>query len=112
LNALVLALAKKLPVAAIAQLFGVSEGRIWRAINVHVEVARERSSHESVTLVGGYQALIDTHGNALFAINYSIGISPPLLTGDNRLTWGGQPRFAYSLRSSSGSQLAPLFKTV
>ena len=52
MDARVLTLAKKLPVAAIAQLLGVSEGRIWRAINVHVEAARERSSQESVTLVG------------------------------------------------------------
>jgi hypothetical protein len=30
----------------------------------------------------------------------------------NRLTWGGQPWFAYPLWSSSGSQLAPLCQTV
>jgi hypothetical protein len=33
MDALVLILAKKLPVSAIAQMFGVSENRIWRAIN-------------------------------------------------------------------------------
>jgi len=52
MDALVLTLAKKLPVSAVAQLFGVSEGRIWRAINIHVEAARETSSHASVSLIG------------------------------------------------------------
>lgn len=39
--ALVLTLAKKIPVSAIAQMFGVSKNPIWRAINVHVEPARQ-----------------------------------------------------------------------
>jgi len=52
MDALALTLAKKLPVTAIAQLFGVSEGRIWRSINTHVEAARSLSSHASVMVIG------------------------------------------------------------
>lgn len=52
MDALVLTLAKKLPVAAIAQLFGVSENRIWRAINTHTEAARAASSYADVTALG------------------------------------------------------------
>gem|GEM_PF-1139227 len=42
MDALILTLAQKLPVSAIAKMFGVSEHRIWRAINVHVASARGR----------------------------------------------------------------------
>ena len=52
MDALVLTLAKKLPVSAIAQLFGVSENRIWRAINVHVEAARAQASYADVKALG------------------------------------------------------------
>lgn len=47
-----LALAKKLPVAEIAVLFGVSAGRIWQAQNVHVEAARAKESHAGVRRIG------------------------------------------------------------
>ena len=50
--ALVLTLAKKLPVSAIARLFGVSENRLWRAINVHVEAARATTSYADVEALG------------------------------------------------------------
>ena len=52
MDALVLTLAKKLPVSAIAQLFGVSENRIWRALHVHVESARESMTYGDVTALG------------------------------------------------------------
>ena len=52
MDALVLTLAKQLPVAAIAHRVGVSENRIWRAINTHVEAARVSSSHAEVTALG------------------------------------------------------------
>ena len=52
MDALVLTLAKKLPVSAIAQLFGVSENRIWRAINTHVEAARAQTAYADVTALG------------------------------------------------------------
>ena len=52
MDALVLTLAKKLPVSAIAQMFGVSQSRIWRAINVHVESARQATSNSEVTALG------------------------------------------------------------
>ncbi len=52
MDALVLTLAKKLPVSAIAQMFDVSEGRIWRAINAHVETARESMTYETVQALG------------------------------------------------------------
>ena len=52
MDALVLTLAKKLPVSAIAQMFGVSENRIWRAINTPVESARKTTSYTAVTALG------------------------------------------------------------
>ncbi len=52
IDALVLTLAKKLPVSAIAQMFGVSNNRIWRAINVHVEAARAKTSYADVKALG------------------------------------------------------------
>lgn len=52
MDALVLTLARKLPVSAIAQMFGVSENRIWRAINVHVEAARTQTSYADVKALG------------------------------------------------------------
>lgn len=52
MDALVLTLAKKLPVSAIAQMFGVSENRIWRAINVHVASARQATTYTEVTALG------------------------------------------------------------
>lgn len=52
MDALVLMLAQKLPVSAIATMFGVSDNRIWRAINTHVEAARSTSSHAEVTALG------------------------------------------------------------
>lgn len=52
MDALVLTLAKKLPVSAIAAMFNVSEGRIWRAINIHVESARESMTYETVEALG------------------------------------------------------------
>lgn len=52
MDALVLTLAKKLPVSAIAQMFGVSDNRIWRAINVHVASARQATTYTEVTALG------------------------------------------------------------
>lgn len=52
MDALVLTLAKQLPVSAIAQMFGVSENRIWRAINAHVAAARATTTYADVTALG------------------------------------------------------------
>lgn len=58
MDALVLTLAKKLPVSAIAQLFGVSENRIWRAIHVHVEAARAQASYADVEALGADEKFV------------------------------------------------------
>jgi transposase len=58
MDALVLTLAKKLPVSAIAQMFGVSESRIWRAINVHVEAARAQASYADVKALGADEKFV------------------------------------------------------
>jgi transposase len=52
MDALVLTLSKKLPVSAIAQLFGVSENRIWRALTVHVEAPRAKAASAGVKALG------------------------------------------------------------
>ena len=52
MDALVLTLAQKLPVSAIAKMFGVSQNRIWRAINAHVESARKSATYKAVKALG------------------------------------------------------------
>ena len=52
MDALDMTLAKKLPFSAIAQMFGVSENRIWRAINFHVESARQATTYTEVRALG------------------------------------------------------------
>jgi transposase len=52
MDALVLTLARKLPVSAIARLFEVSENRVWRTINTHVEAARAQASYADVKALG------------------------------------------------------------
>jgi transposase len=52
MDALVLALAQQLPVAQIARLFGVTENRLWRAIGVHVDGARDSTSYAEVVALG------------------------------------------------------------
>jgi transposase len=51
-DALVLTQANKRPVSAIAQLFGVPENRLWRAINAPTEAARAAFSHAEVAALG------------------------------------------------------------
>lgn len=52
MDALILTLAKKRPVSTMVQWFGVSENRIWRALNVHVETARAQASYADVKALG------------------------------------------------------------
>lgn len=52
LDALVLTLARKLPIRQIALLLGVGEKRIQQAITVHVEAARARESYAEVSQLG------------------------------------------------------------
>jgi len=58
MDALVLTLAKRLPVSAITQMFGVSENRIRRVIKIHVESARETVSHAEVQTLGVDENLV------------------------------------------------------
>lgn len=52
LDALVLTLARKLPIRQIAHLLGVGEKRIQQAITVHVEEARARESYAGLRQLG------------------------------------------------------------
>lgn len=51
-EALVMALVKAMPVAAVARLVGEHDSRLWRVIHHYVEVARAEVSHASVRRVG------------------------------------------------------------
>ena len=51
-EALVLALVKSMPVAAVARLVGEHDSRIWRVIHHYVDEARADVSHEDVRRVG------------------------------------------------------------
>jgi hypothetical protein len=51
-EAMVLAMVKAMPVAAVAQLTGEHDTRLWRVIHHYVGVAREEVSHASVRRVG------------------------------------------------------------
>jgi transposase len=51
-EAMVLALVKSMPVAAVARLVGEQDTRLWRVVHHYVEVAREEVSHAAVRRVG------------------------------------------------------------
>jgi len=74
MDALVLTLAKKLPVSAIAQLFGVSENRIWRAIHVHVEAARTQASYADVKALGADEKFVGRRLGFLTIFHDALGI--------------------------------------
>jgi transposase len=61
MDALVLTLAKKLPVSAIAQMFGVCGNRIGRTINVHVASARQATPYNEVTAFETFKANVISH---------------------------------------------------
>ena len=51
-EAMIMAMAKSMPVKAIAAIIGEHDTRIWRIINHYVEQAREQEDHSAVTMVG------------------------------------------------------------
>jgi transposase len=51
-EAMILALVKGMPVAAVGRLVGEHDSRLWRMIHHYVEVARDEVSHASVDRVG------------------------------------------------------------
>lgn len=65
--ALVLRLARKPPVAAIARWCGVSEHRLWRTINGHVEAARATTSYAELAAYrfGASHAVADSINNQI-----------------------------------------------
>lgn len=52
MEALLVVLAKQMPVRAIAQLLGLHDGQIWRVLDHYVEAARSRENFSSVRSVG------------------------------------------------------------
>ena len=52
LEAMVLTLARTLPMRQTAQLLGITEGRAWRVLRAHIEQARALESHAGVTQAG------------------------------------------------------------
>lgn len=48
LEAFVVALCSQMPIAAVAKLLGVSDDRVWRVLDFHVEAARVREDYASV----------------------------------------------------------------
>ena len=51
-EAMIMAMAKSMPVKSIAAIIGEHDTRIWRIINHYVEEGREREDHSAVTMVG------------------------------------------------------------
>jgi transposase len=51
-EAMIMIMAKSMPVKAIAAIVGEHDTRIWRIINHYVEKAREQEDHSAVTMVG------------------------------------------------------------
>jgi len=51
-EAMVMAFAKAMPVAAVARLVGEHDSRLWRVVHHYVEVGRQAVSHASVDRVG------------------------------------------------------------
>jgi transposase len=52
LEAFVVALCQSMPVAQVARLLGVSDDRVWRVLDHHVEAARKREDHAAVRKIG------------------------------------------------------------
>ena len=52
MEALLVVLAKQMPVRAVAQLMGLYDGQIWRILDYYVEAARQREDFSSVQSVG------------------------------------------------------------
>jgi transposase len=52
MEALLVVLAKQMPVRAVAQLMGLHDGQIWRVLDHYVEAARQREDFSSVQSVG------------------------------------------------------------
>lgn len=52
MEALIVVLAKQMPVRAVAGLLGLSDGQIWRILDHYVDAAREREDFSSVQSVG------------------------------------------------------------
>lgn len=48
LEAFVIALCTQMPVSAVARLLGVSDDRVWRVLDFHVEAARAREDYSAV----------------------------------------------------------------
>lgn len=61
-EALVVSLAKHMPVRQVALMLGVSDYRLWRALDDVVGRAREQQSHEDVSRVGVDEKHIGRHG--------------------------------------------------
>ncbi|ODT97475.1 MAG: transposase [Rhodanobacter sp. SCN 67-45] len=51
LEAFVIALCTQMPVSAVARLLGVSDGRVWRVLDFHVNAARAREDYSAVRRV-------------------------------------------------------------
>lgn len=51
-EALALTLAKAMPVAQVARMLGVGDGRLWRALTTLIEQARDQQSHAGVRQIG------------------------------------------------------------
>ena len=51
-EAMVLALVRSMPVAAVARMIGEHDSRLWRIVHHYVEVAREEVSHAGVRRIG------------------------------------------------------------
>jgi len=52
MEALLVTLCREMPVRKVAQLFGVSEGAVWRVLDHHVETARSKEDFSTVRSVG------------------------------------------------------------
>lgn len=52
MEALLVVLAKQMPVRAVAQLFGLHDGQIWRVLDHYIEAARQREDFSGVQSVG------------------------------------------------------------
>lgn len=52
MEALLVVLAKQMPVRAVAQLMGLHDGQIWRVLDHYVEAARQQEDFSSVQSVG------------------------------------------------------------
>ena len=99
-EALIMTLAKEMPVAAIASLVGEHDTRIWRVLHYYVDEAREEADHAEVERIG-MDETASRRGHNYITLFYDLD-EKRLLFGTEGRKQGVVSEFAADLRAHGG----------